>query len=867
MYYRHVNRISLLSLLLLLFLQVIVNGESIRERRTRLRDNEDEIMNVPDEQILEDLLPCTLVEDCPQRNCKEAQCDAKKGICVYNEYKCPGASADDQCTIVLGCDASTNICRYDLLECNDLNDCTEDICLRDLKTDVPYCVHNEKNDCTTYNAHAVQFRVENARHLDVATSSSTNGVTFCHTSTITDPSQSSVLIGFSPYDDCTLASRGTCDNRMSGYNRPEMAQIQEDVKEVSSSINYVSSTLYWSHQSSISVTSGYTLNTHVFGFMQDSINEGFRLRVDILFAQDGTMITGTVMAAPGSQYDGLVFSVATAVLDIGYAANLMNSESGFRLEFIAHLVNQAHDTGLTIINSDESGVFKGDLRGNLVIIPAKIVNYCDLLESDNVQHSLWTETYDADLSVIKYCTTMSLEELLRCRTSDDRHGALFETSVRDDEDVTIIEGALYHSILQRPAFSSGKCNDACAIKQTTSTVYNVTIMSNGTHVMHAYIDHVDFDLQVKWLGNEWLCCTEEDVGDLRINFETNIVMGNRPRYLTNARVDSATEMGVPMSFEMAESNEGRWSIRTYGQGRRIDFLGEHRLLWDVVEEKSVIGHVAAIINVNARHVGSQDHLAAGEKIDADISLYIDRFFTQPFIDRMMDGTRVYASVCLNTNRHLDLLIDQVFVCYSDYTIRSCDDANVKSVQLYSRTLAEASSLIHDFEFVRNPPSTSHCEGFTFLTRGYTKHNQLLHVVWSTQEYGGDGGVISMYSDDDDDNDHDHWSHSDTHEFHAQCPHSWSFDWNAGHCNEWQGGNEAVGWAFLIFFILVILLFSCGCTNAWGFKNERAIAQRPLPSPPLPSPQTRFNDETYRDQPISSRIRQVRSQKLSPFTNV
>ncbi len=840
----------IIGLLLLLLLLLLSTVDAVRNRRGRQAIDD----GVPDEQQLEDLLPCTLVDDCPRRNCKETHCDMEKAMCVYTDYVCPGATESDQCTIVLGCDEETNVCRYDTLECDDLNDCTEDVCLRDKETDEPYCVHTEKSDCITYNAHAVQFRVENARHLDVSMNARNDGVRFCHASTITDPLQSSVLIGFSPYEDCALAARGTCDNRMTGYSRPEVAKIQEDVHDVLSSLQFVSSTLYWSEQSSISVTNGYSLNTHVFGFMQDSVNEGFRLRVDILFAQGGAMISGSIMASADTQYDGLVFSVGSASLSMGYGANLLNSESGFRLEFTAHLISQAHDAGLTIISGDASGIYTGVLLGNILVVPAKNVNYCELMDAENVQRPLWSEERDEELSVVNYCAEMTLEELLRCRAADDRHGALFRTSVHTDEDVTIVEGALYHSILKRDV---GRCNDACAVRQTTSTVYNITLMTNGTHVMHAYINHVDFDLQVKWLGNEWLCCTEEDAGDLRVNFETSIVSEARPRRLVNARVDATTETGVPMLFEQSENDEGRWSIRTYGQGRRIDFLGEHRLLWDVVEDESVVGHVVAIVNVNARHVGSQEHLVEG-KIDADIALYTDRFFTQPFLEKSLDGTQVYTSVCLNTNRHLDLLIDQVVICYSDYAIQSCADANVKTVQLYSRNLDGASSSIHGFEFVRNPPSTSHCEGFTFLTRGYTKSNQLLNVVWTTQEYGGDGGVISMYSDDNDDG--DHWSHSDSHEFHAHCPHSWSFDWDAGHCNEWHGNDDALFWAFIVFFIIIVLVFSCGCTNAWSFHNERVIASKPPPPPPPSQP--RYEDV---EQPKSSRIH--RSATTGRFTRV
>lgn len=804
------------ALLLLLLVSVAAATETIRERRERIRNGDD---TLPDELRMEDLLPCTLVDDCPQRNCKETRC--QDSLCVYVDYECPQDTAN-QCTISLGCDEETNTCRYDVLHCDDLNDCTEDACVRE-GAESPYCVHKETSDCSTHNTHDVQFRVENARHLDVKVLGDDDGVRFCHTSTFGDSSSTSaVLLGFSPYNNCELATRGTCDNRMSSYNRPETTKIRADAPEPLSWLERVSSTLYWADQSAITIVDG-GLNVHIFGFMQDSVNEGFKLRVDALFTQTGFFIKGVIMATPGTQYDGLVFSIESAVLD--------RNPDDFSMRFSAHLVSQAHDAGLVIVDVSDC---TGELRGLTFVVKAKTVDYCELLDSDNVQRPLWSEVYDEELSTMTYCTQMSLEELLRCRAYDDKYGSLFDVRTREEDGITIVQGALYHSILEKPVASTAlmqssstqsrmRCNDACATKQTTSTVYNVTMMANNTHVMHAYIQHVDFDLELRWLGNEWLCCTEEDAGDLRVHFETSI--GGENRRLVNARVIAADEVGVPMRFSESENAEQRWSLRTVGEGKRVDFSGVKRLIWDVSEGGSVIGHVVAVMTVNARHVGSQEHALDG-KIDAEVSLYTDRFFTQPYIDRTLDGTQVYASVCLNTHRHLDVLIDQVNICYSDATIKSCADVGAKSVLLYSRSVQDEILTAHDFEFVRNPPSTSHCEGFTFLTRGYTKTNQLLQVSWTTQENGGSGGVISMYADDDD---HDyHWSHSDSHEFHSSCPHSWTYDWDAGHCRDWNGGNEALFWVFLVFFIILIALFSCHYCNSWSFRNEQYIVDNPPP---------------------------------------
>ena len=98
-----------MRLLFLLLLIAVVSAGSVRDRRERLR-NENQLA-IPDEQHLEDLLPCTLVEDCPSRNCKEKRCDTEAGICVYPDYRCPGGSADDPWALLLCCGIDHNICR------------------------------------------------------------------------------------------------------------------------------------------------------------------------------------------------------------------------------------------------------------------------------------------------------------------------------------------------------------------------------------------------------------------------------------------------------------------------------------------------------------------------------------------------------------------------------------------------------------------------------------------------------------------------------------------------------------------------------------------------------------------------------------
>lgn len=806
-------------LLLVVLLCVVVtttHAANLRERRTKILDsggggNGEE--NANKEVLLpgETQVPCTLIDDCPQKSCMVSSCE--EGVCAYTDYVC-SMDGEDSCTISLGCDVETNTCRYDTLQCDDMNACTDDICVRNASS--AYCAYKERPDCNLLNTHDVQFRVENARHLQVKPVNGGKQVEICHTSTIMDVQEQAVLLGFSPYNDCSLADRGTCDNRQSILAVPELWTVANTAQP--SEIAYVSSTLLWDEDSMIIdlVSEHGEVSTHLYGYMRDSVNEGFKLRVDIYFSGIGKFLQGNIMARAGSQYDGLVIELDSATLIMGYGANGVDVESGFYMAFTARIAHQAHEAALAIAYVDEH---TGFLRGTMMKVPARPVDYC---RSFNAPPSeLWTMTRDDARSTTTYCMTATIEDLLHCRAYDDSHTSLFTV---EKDAMTVVQGALHHTIFGRPQH----CLDGCDVPTRTSTVYNITLFIDDGLIRHARVDHVDFDLQVEWAGSRWLCCTEEDAGNLLVDVETFVEGAGRR--LVNPRIDAETETGVPLRFIAADDNvvtsddDGTkqvWALRSYDNGDAVDFSGVKRLLWDVVEGMHSVGHIVATMNVQARHVGSQEHALDGH-IEAELSLYTDRFFTQPSIDRSLDGTQLYATMCLNTHRHLDILIDKVAVCYSDYNINSCKDPNVNVVTLFSRKSTDNISTIHGFEFVRNPPSTAHCEGFTFLTRGYTRTKQLLQVTWTTQELGGSGGVIEMFGDDDDDGDGHHWSNDGVHEFHSNCPHTWAFDWDAGHCREWDGNDRVLFWLFFVFFILLLLFLGCWGCNRWSKARDDVI---------------------------------------------
>ena len=789
--------------------------------------------------LVKDTTVCTVDADCPYVACQTTTCES--GACVSNKIVCPASS--NPCTYSLGCDVLSDQCRYSELTCDDANPCTVDQCARN-SSDHSYCVHTSLPGCDSSTSHSVSFRVENANHLNIAVHAN-NLIEFCQSSTLVSP-DSSIVIGFDPYIPCKLHERGTCDNKLSYTTSPSYVRFV-DTFQMSSDpacnvdsgddrytleIEKVSRSLRWSLSEDSTFTplplnDGYQIH----GYLIDDVNLGLVLRADIILKENASLNTvkelpfncydvanidpilwktydvasGTLSAAHDTQYMGLVFSVTGGVAQIGHGANGRNQEWGMLMNVHLEIANQPHDAQLEL-NVERTDAI---MRTNLVQKAEVPIDYCSLFDEPRmVPINEWTPSYITAAHTVNYCRNFTLNELLKCRSYGNKYASLFQIINADIEadDHVNFAGTVYQTTVQPKGECSTWSNGDCGERIVSASSYNITIISNASGVRRVELVHSDFEFNIKWIENRWMCCDPDESGNLRVIVETE-VSGDR-RKLINPRINFAEETGYPLEFYSSEVPDcdsaytdkcvQRWSMITVGAGEIVDFSGIKPLLWDVFEGRSIIAHVTAVMTLRARHVGSQTHLDNG-RVSAELSIFADRNLHTPLDSkRTPDGTALYASVCLTDHRHLNIVPNEVSVCYShkrDLQDGQCDE---KIVLFSRRGETSTNASVHSFEFITNPPITSHCFGFSFLTRAYTKHRQTMHIDYSVQETTGDGGLIELWHDDDDE-DEDDWHHHSYYSYHSYCPHSHAFDWDHYHCHEFYNDDGSVALFLIIIF--------------------------------------------------------------------
>lgn len=834
---------------------------------------------------------CATHEDCPYSKCHTTTC--VEGRCVSTKIICP--LADNPCSYSLGCDPATDVCRYSQLTCDDANPCTVDQCVRN-SSDHSYCVHTPMAGCDNSAVHAVSFRVENANHLSVKALSS-SALEFCQSSTLVGP-DTSIVIGFDPYVPCKLHERGTCDNKLSATAVPsttvfvdtyEDRECSADGGVFALAIEEVTSSLRWAPDGDATFTAlPLRDGQQIHGYLTDDANPGLVLRADIVLRPNGAqplvreldeqcydsagidttmwstyeVASGTLSAAHDTQYMGLVYKIAGGFAQTGHGASGRNREWGMYARFELELASQPHDGYLALNALAPTAV----LRANLVQRSATPIDYCGLFgEPRQEPINDWVPAYNSAMHAVTYCRTFTLDELLKCRAAGNRYASLFsaiDADIEADEHVNFA-GTVYQTTVQPRGECSVWSPDTCGERVVSSTSYNITVVLNGTDVRRVDMVHSDFEFDIRWLENRWMCCGDDESSNLRVIVETTV--SGEKRQLINPRVNFADETGHPLVFEddeappCAEEHTDRcvqqWSLRTHGGAGVFDFSGVKPLLWDIFERRSIIAHVTATMTLRARHVGSQVHLDDG-RVGAKLALFSDRSLHTPFdANKAPDGTALYGTVCLSNHRHLDLVVNEVAVCYSlkrDLGDGECD----KKMVLYSRTdpTAVVNASIHSFEFINSPPTGSHCAGFTFLTRAYTKFDQVMHVDYSVQEATGDGGLIELWHDDDDDD--DDWSHHHvlSHGYNSYCLPPRTFDWDHYHCHEWHNDDGSV-LIFGVVFIGIVLFFIVFCVAASqaSTKSHKRSKRSPQPSsgsssdeeeqerpPPLRTVRGRFN---------------------------
>lgn len=808
-------------------------------------------------------------------------------VCVYKDVKCAAPIDEDPCVASLGCDAFSDQCRYERVSCDDRNPCTKDVCSRNNEDDGQVtCVHEQTDECEDTFGHSVFFDNNQDRELRIS-SNSGDFLTICHTTRILSASRDLVdplvVIGFEEYERGSLHERGTCDNLVNMPTDEELhyrvAYITSAQPEMESSqcsqghrpglhLDGIFSELVWQEgdgASRLVDTEGGRLhmNARVEG---EGSSAGFGFTVDAYFDRDFTytpfrhlssdcydkmnidvdgtwigykLVRGRLTALSKSLYDGLIIDLTDGRMQMGYGANGVSMNNGVWTSFLWTINHQPHDESLRLSDTSvKSGDFRGDLNLHLPQDTSNNV-YCKMFDDQGeslLSDKLWKmeklEGVDpSDTSEVKYCANFTVEDLLRCRDNVDKYAPLF-TRTNDGNGLVYVRGELHHAVVTRPEDCSHPLSDTGeSIWSRTSYDLALTLDANNatSNIVKINVNQMDVDFQLSWIENTWLCCTEEDAGNILVEIETR----TQGHQLVDPRVTWYGESGVPLVFVQSDKSKSgcfgevvdnvcvqRWFLRSYDSGNLVDFSGEHVLSWNTVDSGA---SAYATMHVFAKHVGNQDHLDNG-RLSVTSGLYTNRAFTDVYDQssgkKVDDKSHLFGLVCLDSYRHLDLTIQEVTVCYTNISpgelginSLSCDQEGVEKVLIYSRD--DSSITKQDFELLQDPPSTTHCEGFSFQVKAYSIYPQKLRIKWATQEVGGEGGLIEMYNDDGDDHHIGwHWQNDNSQGFSSRCANGWYYHQGYNECRPLEDRDEsAVAWAiFAVVFLIGICVFSWSCCH-------------------------------------------------------
>lgn len=812
---------------------------------------------------------CNVDRECPYVNCKTARCLFDS--CVYDDVVCESASLDaDACLVSTGCDVATNQCRFERMLCDDGNSCTTDICARDATTGKPYCAYERvAGDCLEDAPHAVLFENKHDRKLSIVKGDE-DIYRLCHTTkNMHLPEQSVVVLSFDEYAPGTMDRRGTCDNvdgtvpavSTSNVDKSSEINVAQPLSGSASActtgeqssvvLDGVLTGLLWKTGESVFTDLGgnrVRLQAQLVGEEQGfdfaldayySVQKGAAkyfytpldrhcysdIQVNTSTAWTGYRLEkGRLMATSTSLYDGLVINFEESFMQVGYAASGANTQYGMHVVFTWTEEKQPHNPSLRLPLGLYSGSMRATLDAPSSSLPKETPSYCALFDKQGEEalSPTWTlEKHDDDDDDVIYCTDTTLDDLLRCRSHDDKYTSLFSRD-NDPSGRSYIRGQLHHAVVHRP--EDCQLDPEFTERVWSSTTYDLAFIVDAnpeaiaedrlpTVVEIGKVDG-DIDFEVRWLSNTWLCCTEENAGNLQISLET-ITQGGVT--LSAPRVYAADGNTIEFAFVGEErpvstvhedgSISQEWTLRTYNAHYELDFSSKKTVGW-TVDGAGV--SVLATLFVSARHMGSQEHI--DDRLSITSALYTDRGFTEKYTPgdgAATDKSQLYGLVCLDEHRHLDLVIQEVELCYSaDGDLMSCSQDGAVKALLYSRANA---STLQGFALLNDPPSTTHCEGFVFVAKAHAMGMQRLRIRWSSQEVGGDGGLIEMFNDAD-----DHffrggsWQDDDSQGFFSRCPAGWRFDRDERRCRGLEHEDHTAWLWFIVVVVFIIGLIYCSC---------------------------------------------------------
>lgn len=745
--------------------------------------------------------------------------------------------------------------------------------------------------------HTINITINDYNTLDVEVHDGGSVFEFCQTSTYMGP-HSSVVIGFDPYVPCELNQRGSCDNKhvvhfSSETSCAEDPEAGEGLCDggghgVSFKIAGLSNNLSWDDSvvQAVFVEDEDTGSAHLFGYLKDDTNPQIELYVNIwfnnlyaphtiplgspvipllptcylgdtapLFWSYYHDITGTIIATPGSDYDGLILSVTRygPAPQVGYGANGENLNAGLRAGFSWSVVHQPYEISLEVSSSHVCSYITLDLTSDCT----DNHEYCSLFgEPDAGAANGWVATLNESASLITYCANFTIEELLSCRSFSDHYKSLFTVKETTECEDCVIDyiGQLYQTTVLPDHCESWE-SDSCGDMTVLSACYNITLeLDAGGSVEISFLVS-DIDFWLHWLHNVWLC--GDDAGNLKVVLRTRVCQGGDDDiHLCHPSVDTESETGYPIVFVAPldpecditdDSCYQIWNLQTFGASDVIDFSGFKLLKWDVCKGNMVIGHVSANLDLHAKHMGEQIHLDG--KVDAAVTLYTDpEFETEYHCTPLTDCEFLYGKLCLTNYDHLDAEIRKAYICFSqtrdlipydplhpESTGCNTPGDDVIKVLIYSTNLWESDEIdlsLHNFEIIELPSSENECEAFDFRLLAYTKYKQSLRIVWCAHETGGFGGLvesISEYQMNDGSFSHIRKDHQEEdHDFLVHCPDDWFFDWTAHRCHDHHHSfddDDNVGNGTGIFISILVLLLIC-CIFFCCFQQQHVVVSPP-----------------------------------------
>lgn len=290
-----------------------------------------------------------------------------------------------------------------------------------------------------------------------------------------------------------------------------------------------------------------------------------------------------------------------------------------------------------------------------------------------------------------------------------------------------------------------------------------------------------------------------------------------------------------------------------------------------------LGDVFANINFVAMHNDGPQFHKDGQ-LSATTSLFYDSEFSSPYdFERLIDNQDMFASVCLDNHKHLDILLRDVSFCFStERDLIPYDPAapyktgcntpgnDVQEVLIYSHDAIKELTIdgsVHQFNFIlpqqslssfSPSPLTFECDKFTFKVSAYSSFAQILKVRWAAQEIGGHGAVVEMISEFNTRHSSDvsrHLEHDDEDEsFLVDCPFDdWTFDWDSHHCRHRDMDDNWVFWTFFWIVFAVLIIGLCCCVH-YHMPPPRSLSSLEANLTPTTSfvPSTTFQQQQQYD---------------------